>query len=41
MGIRGATRGRTISFAPDARERELLEEFEAEHHKRPRLNWRA
>lgn len=27
-----------ITFAPDARERELLAEFEHQHHRRPRLN---
>lgn len=27
-----------ISFAPAKREQELLAEFEAEHHKRPKLN---
>lgn len=27
-----------ITFAPDARERELLAEFEAEHHRPPKLN---
>jgi hypothetical protein len=27
-----------ISFAPAEREQELLAEFEAEHHKRPKLN---
>jgi hypothetical protein len=27
-----------ISFAPAEREQQLLAEFEAEHHKRPKLN---
>jgi len=27
-----------ISFAPTEREQELLAEFEAKHHKRPKLN---
>jgi hypothetical protein len=30
-----------ITYHPAARERELLAEFELEHHRPPRLNWRG